>query len=314
MILLFSLVVAAAVCGIMWRRPDARAAVSGAWQAGKAQAVQEFRQGYQFAQSRLRAGNPGWKNPRRWVSAGLAAGYGTCATIAAANRIRRRAWEGGRERYRQWKLARPIDAEVIAEVVEKDKPPQEEAGEPPLTGQTECPKCREQCKGTIPADKDETTVTCKCGFVIIFYREPPEDPPPEKPGETDPKPEQAPDPGQAEPKPEQTPDPGQHPEPEKTTDPETTPEPGGEPNHHNQEEPMQVEATGLTSYATAHTQFAAELRAQVSGSESLAASMADILAPHSDLIGDTAILQDLLNQAAAVADRIAERSLAVANN
>ena len=84
MILLFSLVVAAAVCGIMWRRPDARAAVSGAWQAGKAQAVQEFRQGYQFAQSRLRAGNPGWKNPRRWVSAGLAAGYGTCATIAAA--------------------------------------------------------------------------------------------------------------------------------------------------------------------------------------------------------------------------------------
>lgn len=75
-----------------------------------------------------------------------------------------------------------------------------------------------------------------------------------------------------------------------------------------------TEATGLTSYAAAHQQFAAELRTQMSGSESLAASMSGTLAEHSDLIGKTAVLQDLLNQAAGIADEIANRSLEVANN
>lgn len=77
---------------------------------------------------------------------------------------------------------------------------------------------------------------------------------------------------------------------------------------------MQTEATGLTSYANAHEELAAELRERVTGSESLAASMFGVLAEHSELIGKTAVLQDLLSQAAAVADEIAELSRKVASN
>lgn len=245
---ILALIVAAIVCGIAWRRPDARAAVSGAWQAGKAQAVQEFRDGYTFAQQRLRAGNPRWYNPRRWASWGLSTGYGTVKTLAAANRIRRAAWRGARDQYRAWKAAQPVDGEVIEAVVVKPAPDQQQPG----------------------ASQ------------------------PDKPS-TEPQQEAAPDPQPTAETPPAT-DPGQAPEP-------------------NQEgTPVQTEATGLTSYAHAHQQFAAELQAQMSGSESLAASMKDVLAEHSDLIGDTAVLQDLLNQAAGVAQRIADRAITVANN
>lgn len=72
---LLALIVAAIICGILWRRPDARAVASGAWEAGKAQAAREFRDGYAFAQKRLRSGDPGWYNPRRWLSGALALGY-----------------------------------------------------------------------------------------------------------------------------------------------------------------------------------------------------------------------------------------------
>lgn len=236
---ILALVIAAVICGFLWRRPDARAAVSGAWQAGKAQAVREFRSGYQYAQQRLRAGNPRWYNPRRWASWGLSAGYGAAKTLAAANRIRRAAWGGGRDRYRAWKAAQPVDGEVIEQII---------------------------------AETD-------------------------KPADPQPEPEQQPE-QQPEQEPEQQPDPG--------------PDEGPQPDTEGSD--MQTEAVGLTSYANAHQQFATELRSQMSGSESLAASMKDVLAEHSDLIGDTAVLQDLLNQAAGVAQRIADRALTVANN
>jgi hypothetical protein len=239
---ILALIIAAVVCGVMWRRPDARAVVSGAWAAGKAQAVREFRDGYTFAQRRLLADEPSWKNPRRWASWLLAVAYGLAKALAAANRIRAAAWRGARDRYAEWKAAQPVEAEVIEEI---DVDPGKERADP--------------------------------------------DPDAEQPQEPDPSADTPPD---------------DQPDPDPDRGPET-----------DQEGPeMQTEASGLTSYAAAHQQFANELRTQMSGSESLAASMAGVLAEHSDLIGDTAVLQDLLNQAAGVADRIAERSIAVANN
>ncbi|TDD54615.1 hypothetical protein E1286_05345 [Nonomuraea terrae] len=247
-IFLLSLLIAAIVCGgVLWRRPDARAAASGAWEAGKSQAVREFRDGYTFAQQKLRAGNPRAINPRRWASWGLAATYGACKTIAAANRIRRSAWDGGRDRYRQWKDSQPVDGEVIeAVVVKRDDQP----APPPATDQP-APEAQKPTSQPEPAD--------------------------------DSKPQ-----------------------------PEPAPSPEAEPVQEGTE--MQTEATGLTSYATAHQEFAQELRNQMSGSENLAASMAEILNENSDLLGETAQLQDLLNQAAGVAERIANRALEVANN
>lgn len=227
--LLFALIVAAIICGILWRRPDARAFAGGAWEAGKAQAVREFRDGYTFAQERLRRGDPSWRNPRRWLSWALAGAYGAGKTVAAANRIRREAWQAGRDRYREWQDAQPIDAEVVAD---------------------------------------------------------------------DPEPEPAPRP---------------EPEPEPRPEPENTrPEP--EPEIHQEEPEVQTEAAGLTSYAAAHSDLAGELQSRMSGIENLAASMRDVLAEHSDLIGNSAVMQDLLNQAAGVAQQTAARALEVANN
>lgn len=241
---ILALIVAAIICTVMWRRPDARALVGGAWHAGKAQAVREFRDGYDYAQRRLRAGDPSWKNPRRWASWLLSVAYGIAKTIAAANRVRAAAWHGARDRYTEWKAAQPVDGEVLDEIDD------------------------------IPDERPEPD------------REPDAEQPP---------PDQTDQPDQSDDNPPEEPNPDQGPEPD-------------------QEERVQTEAAGLTSYASAHQQFANDLRAQMSGSESLAASMANILAEHSDLIGDTAVLQDLLNQAAGVAQRIAERSLVVANN
>lgn len=249
-ILIISLIVALIVCGAMWKRPDARAAVSGAWQAGKAAAVREFSEGYRFAQQRLRAGEPSWKNPRRWASWGLSVAYGGAKTAAAANRIRRETWHGGRTRYAEWKTAQPVDAEVIEEV------------------------------SVTPAAQRSRSQTAQ----------------PAAPSAEDPRPP-----------PDAAPQPSGH-------QPGLSPEQRSQPRQQEEEADMQTEATGLTSYANAHTELAAELRERIAGSENLAASMSSVLAEHSDLIGPTAVLQDLLAQAAAVADQVAERSITVANN
>src|SRR5690606_26304164 len=164
--------------------------------------------------------------------------------------------------------------------------PASDDGDKPIPGGADCPQCGARLQAVIPADEQNVTVTCPCGHRVTFYRAP-NDPPDDW------------DKAPSEPRPDDR-------------QPQTVPDPGPEPQQEGTI--MQTEATGLASYAAAHQQFATELRAQMSGSESLAASMANILAEHSDLIGDTAILQDLLNQAAGVAERIAERSIAVANN
>ncbi len=72
------------------------------------------------------------------------------------------------------------------------------------------------------------------------------------------------------------------------------------------------EATGLTTYAQAHQQIASELNSLSAASNNLAASMGDLLAQHSNLVGNAAVLQDLINQAAAVADQIASAAAAAA--
>lgn len=285
-LLILSLVVSGVVCGVLWRRPDARAVASGAWEAGKTQAAREFRDGYTYAQKRLRAGDPSWKNPRRWVSWALATGYGAAQTVVAGNRIRRAAWNGARERYAAWKASQPVDGEVVEDVSVATGEPAPDDGDKPIRGVADCPQCGARLQAVIPADEQNVTVTCPCGHRVTFYRAP-NDPPDDW------------DKAPSEPRPDDR-------------QPQTAPDPGPEPQQEGTI--MQTEATGLASYAAAHQQFATELRAQMSGSESLAASMANILAEHSDLIGDTAILQDLLNQAAGVAERIAERSIAVANN
>ncbi|MFI6317249.1 hypothetical protein ACIBG8_07010 [Nonomuraea sp. NPDC050556] len=134
MMLLLSLLIAALVCSlILWRRPDARSAAIGAWRAGSEQAAAEFRTGYQAlrgaytsTRKQLLDGNPGWKEPRRWLAAGLAttwgaaslAGgilYGTGKTIAAGGRILFSAYQGMAAAYAAYKdeHAEPIELEVI---------------------------------------------------------------------------------------------------------------------------------------------------------------------------------------------------------
>lgn len=281
--LLFALIVAAITCGILWRRPDARAFAGGAWEAGKAQAVREFRDGYAFAQERLRRGDPSWRNPRRWLSWALAGAYGAGKTVAAANRIRREAWQAGTKRYREWQDAQPIDGEVVEDV---ETTPQPDYAEPPLPASVNCPRCGALVRATIPADGDGVWATCTCGHRVRFFRQPLDDPPdePDTPAE-------------------------------RTSPADTqTPDPDSGPETHQEEPEVQTEAAGLTSYAAAHSDLAAELQSRMSGIENLAASMRSVLAEHSDLIGNSAVMQDLLNQAAGVAQQTAARALEVANN
>ncbi|WP_433235630.1 hypothetical protein ACQPYK_25680 [Streptosporangium sp. CA-135522] len=98
--------------------------------------------------------------------------------------------------------------------------------------------------------------------------------------------------------------------------PSANPDPGATPDTTTEgTTPMaQTEASGLTSYAQAHAELANELQDMITASQSLAGSMSDVLADHSDLIGDTATLQDLLAQAQSVAQQIADRAAAVASS
>lgn len=251
MSVLLVLILAAVICGIMWRRPGARAAAAGAWQAGRQQAALEFRQGYDWAQARLRVGDPKPYNPRRWASWALAAGFGAVKTAAAAGRIGTAAYRGARDRHEAWRLAQPVDAEVI-----------DESQDEPERKVPDVHSCAAGCGSIFTRRRDDLTLPgwyCHpCAVLLLIEQQP-----------------------------------------------DTQP---------HQEEPMQTEAAGLTSYAAAHTELATELRTRMSAIENLRASMAPILAEHSDLIGDTAVIQDLLNQAAALAEALAAKTLTVANN
>ena len=269
--LLFSMALAALICGAMWARPGVRAAGVGAWRAGWDQACREFRQGYEWAQARLRAGNPTPRNFRWWVSAGLATVYGACKVCGAAARVGRAAWQGGRDSYRRWKESRPVDAEVVDE---EPAPTAAAAGGAAATAAA-------GDGGATPRPADTPTT------------EPIPDPAGPAPSSTtcaEPTTPTLPDPIPALP-------PG-------TGSTVTTKE----------DLTMQTEATGLTSYASAFDDLAADLGQKTTAIDALVASMQDVLAQHSDLVAPTAHIQDLLNQAAAVAGQIAELARKVAAN
>ena len=280
--LLFSMALAALICGAMWTRPGVRAAAGGAWRAGWDQACREFRQGYEWAQARLRAGNPTPRDFRWWVSAVLATVYGACKVCGAAGRVGHAAWQGGRDSYRRWKESRPVDAEVVNE------------GENPAP------------TAAAAGRADTTTADTTAGSTGSAAT-----------GGAAPRPATAPTSGPA-------PDPA-GPAPSSTTYAEPTiptlPDPipalppgTGSTVTTKEDLTMQTEATGLTSYASAFDDLAADLGQKTTAIDALVASMQDVLAQHSDLVAPTAHIQDLLNQAAAVAGQIAELARKVAAN
>lgn len=65
---------------------------------------------------------------------------------------------------------------VEADVVEDRKA---DYLEPPMIGQTNCPRCGTPITAIIPADEPNTWATCECGQRIEFFRAPPDDPPPD---------------------------------------------------------------------------------------------------------------------------------------
>lgn len=272
--LLFSLLIAAIICGWMWKSPASRAAVSGAWNAGAEQARVEFREGYQYAQAKLREGNPRLRNPKRWLSWALAGAWGAGHAIGATGRIVGSAANGGRKRYSDWKAAQPVEAEVVEEV--------ETEVEQPLVFR--CSACGQDGAWFWGAAVPPAFYCRPCGTARVPAPEPAE-------AHED---EQGEDQQDQQPEPI---DPEQHDNPDSQEEPE-----------------MQHEAAGLTSYAAAYTGLASEARERMSGVEGLASSMASILAEHSHLIGEAAVIQDLLNQVAGRADALASAALTVANN
>ncbi|MEV0151479.1 MULTISPECIES: hypothetical protein [unclassified Nonomuraea] len=306
--LILALVVAVFVTGvILWRRPDARAAAkavtAGAWKAGQAQAATEFRNGYKAtrqAYDRAQKALQGRGTKRARVASGLlellgvtvvtagGAFYGAAKTIGAARRIVLEAVKGGRAAY----ATLEVEAEVIGEVeqaaddVVHDDPTY--VGQPVANGgrlitntiiiaTTECERCGAEHSVMLQPSQDSTTKKCDCGQELRFTRTPVET-------NTQAKTQAEIDNPGAE----------QAPQPEGT------------------DMAVAQEATGLTSYSLAHTQMANDLNGLVNTSNALVASMGDLIAQHSHLLGNAAVLQDLLRQAASVAEQIAADAAAAA--
>lgn len=307
--LILALVVAALVTGvILWRRPDARTAAkavtAGAWKAGRAQAATEFSNGYRAtrdAYDRAQKALQGRGTKRARVTSGLlellgvtvvtvgGTVYGAAKTIGAAGRIVVEAAKGGRAAY----ATLEVEAEVVEDVVEQaaadvvhDDPtyvvlPVTNGGRlianTIIIATTTCEKCGTEHSVMLQPGQDKAVTKCACGQELHFSRAAP-----------------GPD-TQAKPQ-------------------ATTENPGAEEAPQPEGTTMAVaqEATGLTSYSLAHTQMANELNALVSTSNALVASMGDLLSQHSHLLGNAAVLQDLMRQAASVAEQIAADAAAAA--
>ncbi|MFG1709270.1 hypothetical protein ACFLIM_39370 [Nonomuraea sp. M3C6] len=298
MMVILALVVAALIAGvILWRRPDARAVAAGAWKAGRKQAATEFRNGYKatrqaYDRAQKALQQRGTKRARAMsavlellgvtvVTAGGAV-YGAAKTIGATQRIIVEAAKGGRDAYKTLE----VEAEVIDEVVHTDDqtyvaPPVAD-GTKLLTNTiiiatTECEKCGAKHSVMIQAGQNSAVTKCDCGQELRFSRAAPAE------ANTQAQTQAATDNPGAE----------QAPQPEGT-------------------DMAAQEATGLTSYSQAHEQIAQQLNALSVTSNNLVASMGDTIAQHSNLIGNAAVLQDLLNQAASIAAQIAKDAAAVA--
>ncbi|MFI6485276.1 hypothetical protein ACIBH1_45710 [Nonomuraea sp. NPDC050663] len=128
---LLVLAVTSAVCALLWKRPAARAAASGAWRAGRTTAAADgkaayrvVRGGYQAKRRELLDGNPSWKEPRRWLAAAMALLYGVGVAalsvtafplvgLAMLAHILVEAGKGAHQAHAEWKAAQPIDADVL---------------------------------------------------------------------------------------------------------------------------------------------------------------------------------------------------------
>ncbi|WP_219470142.1 hypothetical protein [Nonomuraea rhizosphaerae] len=278
--LILALVVAAAVTGvILWRRPDARTAAkavtAGAWRSGRTQAATEFRNGYtatRDAYDRAQKALQGRGTKRaRALSAGLellgvtavtAGGtvYGAAKIIGAARRIIVEAAKGGRHAYRTLE----VEAEVVHDDPTYETPPAPDGGRlitnTIIIATDTCQKCGATHSVMLHPGQDKAAIRCACGQELRFTRA-------------------APEPNtQAKQRAETH-----------NTGTEQAPQPEGNTMS------VAQEATGLTSYALAHEQMAQELSSLAATSNNLVASMGDLLAQHSDLVGNAAILQDLLN-------------------
>ncbi|MEQ4723737.1 hypothetical protein [Nonomuraea sp. B19D2] len=301
MMVILALVLAGLISGvILWRRPKARTAAkavtAGAWKSGRAQAAAEFRNGYKAtrdAYDRAQKALQGHGTKRaRAVSAVLellgvtvvtagGAVYGAAKTIGAAQRILVEAARGGRDAYKTLE----VEAEVVKDVVHDDPtyvvPPVANGGKlitnTIIIATTECEKCGAKHSVMLQPGQDKSVAKCECGQELHFTRA--------APTETNTQAQR-----QAS-----------------TDNPsaEQAPQPEGTPM-------AAQEATGLTSYSQAHEEIAQQLMQLSVTSNNLVASMGDTIAQHSNLIGNAAVLQDLLNQAANLAAQIAKDAAAVA--
>lgn len=299
--LILALVVAGLITGvILWRRPDARAVAAGAWKAGASQAATEFRNGYKAtrdaydrAQKVLRA--RGTKRARflagtlelLGVTAVAAGGalYGTAKTIGATRRVLVEAVRGGRAAYATWELEAievevvpdvPVDADDIEATVVHDDPTYVVPSAEPST------------TGLITDTVVIASAVCdRCGGTHGLMLKSGQD--------------KAVVHCQC----------GQEIHVFRTSNTQAKPQ-AGILDLEGTDMAVAQEATGLTSYSLAHEQIARELNALSATSNSLVASMGGLLAQHSHLVGNAAVLQDLINQAAAVAAQIAKDAAAVA--
>ncbi|MDP9843218.1 hypothetical protein [Streptosporangium lutulentum] len=316
--LLLALVVAALIAGVfLWRKPDARkvtaAAAGGAWKSGRQQAVAEFRDGYKatraaYDRAQKTLQRRGTRRARTAsfvlevlgvtvVTAGGAV-YGAAKTVGATRRIVTEATRGGRAAV---KAATVVEAEIVKDsdeetddediVHEPEEKPSGDApaepGNPRLITNTviiatdQCQKCGAEHTVTINAGETAAEATCGCGQQLRFVRARPDG----TPGTNT----------QAEPQAVTQPGPVEGPPSEGTTN-------------------MAAEANGLLTYAQAHAQLAGQLQALSVENNSLANSMTNTIAPHASIIATTAILQDLLNQAASIAQQIADEAAALATS
>ncbi|QFY09667.1 hypothetical protein GBF35_26100 [Nonomuraea phyllanthi] len=302
--LLLALVLAALITGVvLWRRPDARVVAAGAWNAGKAQAAIEFRQGYQatrdaYDQAQKALRGRGTKRARvlsgllellgvTVVTAGGAV-YGAAKTLGATRRVLIEAARGGRAAYETLEVeaieiekADAADADVVYDDTTYVVPPAEGGTAKLITNSiiiatTECERCGADHSVMLQPGKDKTVAMCRCGQEIHISRAAP------------------------------------HTQAEPLAETDTNTGAAQAPNSGGTDMSVSQEATGLTSYSLAHQQIAAQLNDLVNTSNALVASMGDLLAQHSILVGNAAVLQDLMRQASSVADRIATDAAAAA--
>lgn len=346
--LILALVVAAlGASAFLWKKPDARAvtkaAAGGAWESGRTQAVSEFRDGYKstraaYDQAQKALRKRGTRRARTAsfvlevlgvtvVTAGGAV-YGAAKTVGATRRIVVEATRGGRAAV---KAATVVEAEVVKdsdEETNKDvvhEPEDKPGGDAPVVPEgatltlitdtviiatATCGNCGAEHTVTIGAGQDAAMVPCECGRELHLFRARPEETPEDEwvPTEEERaryaelrgKGLSAIDAKRAV---------------RAARDAKSTTQSGPTEGPSSPEgTTMAAEASGLITYSQAHAQLAGLLQGLSVENNNLANSMTDVVAAHASIIANTAVLQDLMNQAASIAQQIANDAAALATS